>query len=80
MKRGGYSTGNNTGIGIKLQPDGRLTVRKHKITINEGSISKLIDPDASKNQLKGLTMDKAIGVVAEHESVHTEKENKKTIL
>lgn len=72
---GGYSTGNNTRTGTQLHSDGSITVKEHKITINEGSISKLIDSNAGENQLKGLSMEEAIGVVAGHESGHTEKEN-----
>jgi hypothetical protein len=52
-------------------------VSEHKITINKGSIEKLISPEAGENSLKGLPMDQAIGAVAGHEQGHTEKENTK---
>jgi hypothetical protein len=48
-----------------------------RITINIGSIEKVIGQDAEESPYKGLTMDQAIGAVAGHESGHTEKENTK---
>jgi len=77
LKDGGYSVGRNDKINQKLFPDGSIKVGEHKITINKGSIEKLISQDAGENPIKGLTMDQAIGAVAGHESGHTEKENVK---
>ena len=78
IEKGGYSLGQNERTGQKLSKDnGSIKVGEHKITINKGSIEKLISQDAGENPLKGLTMDQAIGAVAGHESVHTEKENTK---
>ena len=76
-KNGGYSLGNNKRTGQKLQPDGSIDVGEHQITINTGSIEKVIGQDAGENPYKGLTMDQAIGAIAGHESGHTEKENTK---
>ena len=73
----GYITGTNKRTDQKLSKDGSIKVGEHKITINTGSIEKLISPDAGNNPLKGLTMDQAIGAIAGHESGHTEKGNTK---
>jgi hypothetical protein len=54
---------------------GNLIVQESKITIYEGSIKELTREQAGNNQLKGMTMDEAISVVAGHEKGHTEKNN-----
>jgi hypothetical protein len=70
--------GNKYDLGLtdnKAGKDGKgnLVVKESKITIYEGSIEELTS--GGNNELKGLSMEDAIGVVAGHEKGHTEKEN-----
>jgi hypothetical protein len=52
---------------------GNLIVKESNITINVGSIKELTE--TGNNQLSGMNLEDAIGVVAGHEKGHTEKEN-----
>ncbi len=67
-----YLTGTTENMAGK-DSKGNLIVKESKITIYEGSIEKLTSE--GKNQLSGLDVREAIGIVGGHEKGHTEKEN-----
>ena len=72
-----YRLGDDKKTNIKQSSDGNITVGEHKIIIYDEAIKGRISETAGDNPYKGLTMDEAIGVVAGHESGHTEHENTK---
>jgi RHS repeat-associated protein len=71
-----YDTGLTTNRAGK-DASGNLIIAESKITIYEGSIQHLTGSESGNNQLKGLDMEDAIGVVVGHEKGHTEKESVK---